>query len=166
MIILSWIKTLQWIKSHTANFQRILIRKRNIDEELNVKSRKRNGFYDKNSAATKWRRNNEAKKVNPRDTLLNYFTVAEKKEDDKVADAHTKQEIYDIKRCISLLDELVKPVMNYKVDGSTVKSYEHVRYLSVKLYFTYRLEGYNKGDALKMTAKFYWPQSKINCSMV
>ena len=58
-----------------------------VNKESPNHSKRRNGFYSKNSTVTKRRRNKEAGKINPRDTLLNYYTAV----DDKVAHTPTDQ---------------------------------------------------------------------------
>ena len=116
------------------------------------------GSYLKNSRTTKWRRINEFKKVDPRSTLHNYFSVVEKTVEEEPL-TRAQQELKNIEEHLEKLKEITAPVMNSRDDGSLVKSYQFSRLLSVQSYFERRLEGQNKGTASLAAAKFLWPRN-------
>lgn len=124
--------------------------------------RVRGGFYDKQSATTIWRKKKESKKIHPSVTLSNYGFVPisvtssfqEEKEKEKLT--HTKEELVKIKSLYNVLLENTKPVMNKKLENSQVDSYNRARYVTIQLYFNYRLEGLKKVESAKKAALVLW----------
>lgn len=129
----------------------------------NTKKRDR-AAYTGNSRATKYRRIAEAKKVNPKQTLFNFgITVIEKPKANEEQlfkkISSKKQELMLIESAYEDIVKLTAPVMNKSKKGSTADTYDFVRYTSVKMYFRYRLAGYNKGESSEKVAQDFWPNS-------
>lgn len=127
--------------------------------------RARGGNYNLNSATTVWRRQNEAKKVKSSGKLTSFgFTIRHHQEGieekKRVELAHTKRELIKIKSVYHILIDYIKPTMNKKQESSRVDAYNRSRYLSIKLYFNFRLEGLKKMESSKKAAQYLWP----NCS--
>lgn len=122
---------------------------------------RKRGIYQNNSRTTKWRRNCEAKKVDPNQKLTSYgIKVGQKMTDEKEEKPTSNHlELAKINNCIKDILPFTTPIMNMKADGSTVNSYHYARYLSVLEYFKKRLEGSNKGSASLYAAEHYWPKN-------
>ncbi|KAI9329106.1 hypothetical protein BD770DRAFT_477956 [Pilaira anomala] len=122
----------------------------------------RGGNYTFNSATTMWRRQKEAEKVKPSCKLTNFgFSIIGQQEvnveKEKEELSHTKRELLKIKSLYNILVEYTKPVMNKSHENSQVNSYNRARYMSIKLYFDFRLEGLKKIKSAEKAAKYIWP---------
>ena len=125
--------------------------------------RPRKGNYDMKSATTTWRRQKEAKKVHPSSKLTSFGFIAapqifkEKKQEEL---SSNKKELLKIKSLYGMLIEYTKPTMNKKHENSHVNAYNRTRYMSIQLYFNFRLEGFLRIESAKKAANHLWP----NCS--
>ena len=118
-----------------------------LGKDASQTGQKRKGLYQRNSDVTKWRRRKEAESVDSKQKLTSFgITVTKKSEPESfVILSHTKVELLKIKECAQNLDQYIRPIMNKALEGSSLYSYDFCRYLSVKLYFSKRLQGMNKG---------------------
>ncbi|KAG2204123.1 hypothetical protein INT47_011606 [Mucor saturninus] len=137
--------------------------------DSNTEISKRPLTYTSTSRTTKWRKNAEAAKVDPAQTLQRFgFTVAKSVETQQLTKfiPHTEKEIEGIKSIMPAVKALIAPVMSKKKDDNARASYNNARYLSVYEYCLNRLGGKKKGLASEEAAEKFWPQnSKEYCGM-
>lgn len=122
--------------------------------------------YQKDSRTTKWRKNAQNKKVDPKQKLFNFgFTKSSAEGKEEVYRSQddglscNQKELFLINRSYETIVELTTPEMNKKKEHSSVESYNWARYISLKFYFNKRLEGLKKVIAAEKTAEFLWPNN-------
>ncbi|KAI8366930.1 hypothetical protein EDC96DRAFT_591520 [Choanephora cucurbitarum] len=109
-----------------------------------LKVKKRKGIYQRNLDVTKWRRSKEAESVDSKQKLTSFGITVTKK---------------IRKLCCLKSYQIHSDQSRTKLWKAVPTLCDFYRYLSVKLYFSKRLQGMNKGSSAREAVKYYWPDN-------